>query len=70
MEQIQHYVTAGTVNKVKLSSSQWSALIFVLLTSEQDMNVFKLKDFVGSQIKADEVLLKLLPVVKEYRSAQ
>ncbi len=70
MEQIQHYVTAGTVNKMKLSSSQWSALIFVLLTSEQDMNVFKLKDFVGSQIKADDVLLKLLPVVKEYRSAQ
>ncbi|XP_016145538.1 NACHT, LRR and PYD domains-containing protein 12-like [Sinocyclocheilus grahami] len=70
MEQIQHYVTAGTVNKVKLSSSQWSALIFVLLTSEQEMNVFKLKDFVGSQIKADEVLLKLLPVVKAYRSAQ
>ncbi len=70
MEQIQHYVTAGTVNTVNLSSSQWSALIFVLLTSEQDMNVFKLKDFVGSQMKADEVLLKLLPVVKEYRSAQ
>ncbi|XP_016412990.1 NACHT, LRR and PYD domains-containing protein 3-like [Sinocyclocheilus rhinocerous] len=70
MERIQHYVTAGTVNKVKLSSSQWSALIFVLLTSEQEMNVFKLKDFVGSQIKADEVLLKLLPVVKAYRSAQ
>uniref|UniRef100_A0A8C1PD69 NACHT LRR and PYD domain-containing protein n=1 Tax=Cyprinus carpio TaxID=7962 RepID=A0A8C1PD69_CYPCA len=70
MEQIQNYVTAGTVNKVKLSSSQWSALIFVLLTSEQEMNVFKLKDFVGSQIKADEVLLKLLPVVKAYRSAQ
>ncbi|XP_051719591.1 NACHT, LRR and PYD domains-containing protein 12-like [Ctenopharyngodon idella] len=69
MEQIQHYVTAGTLNKVKLSSSQWSALIFVLLTSEQEMNVFKLKDFVGSQIKA-EVLLKLLPVVKAYRSAQ
>ncbi|XP_042626758.1 NACHT, LRR and PYD domains-containing protein 12-like isoform X3 [Cyprinus carpio] len=70
MEQIQNYVTAGTVNKVKLSSTQWSALIFVLLTSEQEMNVFKLKDFVGSQIKADEVLLKLLPVVKAYRSAQ
>ncbi|KAL1260111.1 hypothetical protein QQF64_007938, partial [Cirrhinus molitorella] len=70
MAQIQHYVTAGTLNKVKLSSSQWSALIFVLLTSEQEINVFKLKDFVGSQIKADEVLLKLLPVVKEYRSAQ
>ncbi|XP_067306255.1 NACHT, LRR and PYD domains-containing protein 3-like [Pseudorasbora parva] len=70
MEQIQHYVTAGTLDKVKLSSSQWSALIFVLLTSEQEMNVFKLKDFVGSQMKADEVLLKLLPVVKAYRSAQ
>ncbi|ROL55222.1 NACHT, LRR and PYD domains-containing protein 3 [Anabarilius grahami] len=70
MEKIQHYVTAGTLNKVKLSSSQWSALIFVLLTSEQEMNVFKLKDFVGSQMKADEVLLRLLPVVKAYRSAQ
>ncbi|XP_073673862.1 protein NLRC3-like [Garra rufa] len=70
MAQIQHYVTARTLNQVKLSSSQWSALIFVLLTSEEEINAFKLKDFVGSQIKADEVLLKLLPVVKEYRSAQ
>ncbi|KAI2648163.1 NLR family CARD domain-containing protein 3 [Labeo rohita] len=69
MQEIQDYLQSGTISKVKLSSSQWSALVFVLLTSEEEINVFKLNEFVGGCNKADEVLLNLLPVVKTSRSA-
>ncbi|XP_016099175.1 protein NLRC3-like [Sinocyclocheilus grahami] len=69
MQEIQHYLKSGKIGETKLSSSQWSALVYVLLTSEQEMDVFKLKHFIGAQNTADEVLLKLLPVVKESRFA-
>ncbi|KAI2643912.1 Protein NLRC3 [Labeo rohita] len=70
MQEIQHYLKSGKIRKAKLSSSQWSALVFVLLTSEQKMDVFDLKQFIGSQHTADEVLQYLLPVVKESRSVR
>ncbi|XP_051978400.1 NACHT, LRR and PYD domains-containing protein 3-like [Xyrauchen texanus] len=70
MQEIQYYLKSGIITETKLSSSQWSALVFVLLTSEQKMDVFSLIEFVGAGIKADEVLLKLLPVIKESRSVQ
>ncbi|ROK36401.1 NLR family CARD domain-containing protein 3 [Anabarilius grahami] len=69
MQEIQRYLTSGKIGETKLSSSQWSALVYVLLTSEQKMD-FDLKQFIGAQNTADEVLQKLLPVVKESRSAQ
>ncbi|KAL0195438.1 hypothetical protein M9458_009010, partial [Cirrhinus mrigala] len=69
MQEIQDYVKSGEIREAKLSSSQWSALVYVLLTSEQKMDVFDLKQFIGVQMKADKVLQKLLPVVKESRSA-
>ncbi|XDV33685.1 hypothetical protein PO909_004002 [Leuciscus waleckii] len=65
MQEIQHYLRSGKIGGTKLSSSQWSALVYVLLTSEQKMDVFDLKQFIGTQNTADEVLQKLLPVVKE-----
>ncbi|XP_067281486.1 NACHT, LRR and PYD domains-containing protein 12-like [Pseudorasbora parva] len=64
MQEIQDYLKSGKIGETKLSSSQWSALVYVLLTSEQKMDVF------GAQNTADEVLQKLLPVVKESRSVQ
>uniref|UniRef100_A0A9J7WYE6 NACHT domain-containing protein n=1 Tax=Cyprinus carpio carpio TaxID=630221 RepID=A0A9J7WYE6_CYPCA len=70
MQEIQDYLRSGKINKIKLSSSQWSALVFVLLTSEQKMEMFDLKKFMGAQNTADEVLQKLLPVIIESRSAQ
>ncbi|XP_051975749.1 NACHT, LRR and PYD domains-containing protein 12-like [Xyrauchen texanus] len=70
MQEIQHYLKSGRIRETKLSSSQWSALVFVLLTSEQKMDVFDLTEFVGVGNKADEVLLKLLPVIKESRFIQ
>ncbi|XP_050958171.1 ribonuclease inhibitor-like, partial [Labeo rohita] len=68
MQEMQHYLKSGEIRKAKLSSSQWSALVYVLLTSEQKMDVFDLKQFTGEQHTADEVLQNLLPVVKESRS--
>ncbi|KAL0194678.1 hypothetical protein M9458_008250 [Cirrhinus mrigala] len=70
MQEIQGYLKSGEIKEIKLSSSQWSALVYVLLTSEQKMDVFDLKQFIGSQHTADEVLQNLLPVVKESRSVR
>ncbi|KAL1254972.1 hypothetical protein QQF64_013033, partial [Cirrhinus molitorella] len=70
MQEIQDYLKSGKTRETKLSSSQWSALVYVLLTSEQKMEVFDLKRFIGVQNTADEFLQKLLPVVKESRSVQ
>ncbi|XP_042601952.1 NACHT, LRR and PYD domains-containing protein 12-like [Cyprinus carpio] len=70
MQEIQGYLRSGQIGKTKLSSSQWSALVYVLLTSEQKMDEFNLKPFIGAQNPADEVLQKLLPVIKESRSVQ
>ncbi|XP_058609318.1 NLR family CARD domain-containing protein 3-like isoform X5 [Onychostoma macrolepis] len=70
MQEIQDYLRSGQIGETKLSSSQWSALVYVLLTSEQKMDEFNLKQFIGAQNTADEVLQKLLPVIKESRSVQ
>ncbi|KAL0147728.1 hypothetical protein M9458_056967, partial [Cirrhinus mrigala] len=70
MQEIQRYLKSGKIRKTKLSSSQWSALVYVLLTSEQKMDVFDLKQFIGKHHTTDEVLQYLLPVVKESRSVR
>ncbi|XP_052441441.1 NLR family CARD domain-containing protein 3 [Carassius gibelio] len=70
MQEIQDYLKSGEIRETRLSSSQWSALVYVLLTSEQKMDVFDLKQFIGAQHTADEVLQNLLPVVKESRSVR
>ncbi|XP_056329909.1 NACHT, LRR and PYD domains-containing protein 3 isoform X1 [Danio aesculapii] len=70
VEEIQQYLTSGKIKESKLSSSQWSAVAFVLLTSEKKLEEFRLKEFVGAETKADHVLQKLLPVVKESRKAE
>ncbi|XP_048021143.1 protein NLRC3-like isoform X8 [Megalobrama amblycephala] len=67
--------TYGGLRDVKLSSSQWSAVVFVLLTSEKTMKVFDLNRLIGGRNDhdavntADEVLQKMLPVVTATRSA-
>uniref|UniRef100_A0A672NGU5 Si:ch211-181d7.1 n=1 Tax=Sinocyclocheilus grahami TaxID=75366 RepID=A0A672NGU5_SINGR len=67
VEEIQQYLRSGRIKEVKLSSSQWSAVAFVLLTSENKLDVFDLKTFVGGSNKAEnmKVFQKLLPVIKE-----
>ncbi|KAL0163611.1 hypothetical protein M9458_039364, partial [Cirrhinus mrigala] len=38
VEEIQQYLISGRIKKANLSSSQWSAVVFVLLTSEEELN--------------------------------
>ncbi|KAF4073598.1 hypothetical protein AMELA_G00244920, partial [Ameiurus melas] len=70
VEEIQHYLQSGNLQKSKLSSSQWSAVVFVLLTSMQEQDVFVLNKYTNKHCTSDEVLLKLLPVVVASRKAQ
>ncbi|XP_067114434.1 NLR family CARD domain-containing protein 3-like isoform X12 [Osmerus mordax] len=66
VEEIQHYLSSGSLSsEKKLSSTQWSALVFLLLTSEEKMDVFDLKIY----SRSEEGLLRLLPVVKDSKTA-
>ncbi|XP_026013687.1 NLR family CARD domain-containing protein 3-like [Astatotilapia calliptera] len=60
VEEIQQSLRSGDLSADKLSPAQWSALVFILLSSEKDMNVFDLKKYSASE----KALLRLLPVVK------
>ncbi|XP_059356726.1 NACHT, LRR and PYD domains-containing protein 12-like isoform X5 [Carassius carassius] len=72
VKEIQQYLTSGRIKETKLSSSQWSAVVFVLLTSEEELNEFRLDKFVKGRNNPEnmKVLQKLLPVIKESRSVQ
>uniref|UniRef100_A0AAQ4QZU1 B30.2/SPRY domain-containing protein n=1 Tax=Gasterosteus aculeatus aculeatus TaxID=481459 RepID=A0AAQ4QZU1_GASAC len=59
VEEIQQSLRSGRLSTDKLSPAQWSALVFILLSSE-DLEVFDLKKYSASE----EALLRLLPVVK------
>uniref|UniRef100_A0A3B4ZFG3 B30.2/SPRY domain-containing protein n=1 Tax=Stegastes partitus TaxID=144197 RepID=A0A3B4ZFG3_9TELE len=60
VEEIQQYLRSGSVSENRLTSSQWSALVFILLSSQKDLDVFDLKKICASQ----EGLQWLLPVIK------
>ncbi|KAM8721929.1 protein NLRC3-like [Acanthopagrus schlegelii] len=60
VEEIQQSLRSGCLSTDKLSPAQWSALVFILLSSEEDLDVFDLKKYSASE----EALLRLLPVVK------
>ncbi|XP_049913934.1 uncharacterized protein LOC126398546 [Epinephelus moara] len=60
VEEIQQYLSSGSLSTDKLSPAQWSALVFILLSSEEDLDVFDLKKYSASE----EALMRLLPVVK------
>ncbi|XP_027895886.1 NLR family CARD domain-containing protein 3-like isoform X3 [Xiphophorus couchianus] len=60
VEEIQQYLKSGSLSIDKLSPAQWSALVFILLSSDEDLDVFDLKKYSASE----DALLRLLPVVK------
>ncbi|XP_041856612.1 NLR family CARD domain-containing protein 3-like [Melanotaenia boesemani] len=64
-EEIQQFLRSGRLSTDKLSPAQWSALIFILLSSEEDLEVFDLQKYSPSE----KVLLRLLPVVKASNKA-
>uniref|UniRef100_A0A668RN35 NACHT domain-containing protein n=1 Tax=Oreochromis aureus TaxID=47969 RepID=A0A668RN35_OREAU len=55
VEEIQQSLRSGSLSTDKLSPAQWSALVFILLSSEKDLDVFDLKKYSASE----EALLRL-----------
>ncbi|MCJ8736362.1 hypothetical protein PDJAM_G00257420 [Pangasius djambal] len=68
VQEVQTYLNRGGDSRLsgtRLSPAHWSALVFVLLNSEQELDVFDLRKYDPSE----ECLLRLLPVVKASRKA-
>uniref|UniRef100_A0A3B3BID9 NACHT domain-containing protein n=1 Tax=Oryzias melastigma TaxID=30732 RepID=A0A3B3BID9_ORYME len=65
VEEIQQFLSSGRLSTDKLSPAQWSALVFILLSSEEDLEVFDLQKYSASE----EALLRLLPVIKASNKA-
>ncbi|KAL4009216.1 hypothetical protein ACER0C_003068 [Sarotherodon galilaeus] len=65
LEEIQQYRTSGLLSTGKLSPAQCSALTFILLSSEEDLDEFDFKKYSASE----EALLRMLPVVKASNKA-
>lgn len=60
VEEIQRYLRSGRIFRNRLSPAQWSTLAFILLSSQNDLSVFDLREYCAS----DEALLWLRPVVQ------
>ncbi|XP_033846548.1 NLR family CARD domain-containing protein 3-like [Periophthalmus magnuspinnatus] len=65
VNQIQWFLSSGHLSKAKMSPAQWSALAFILLSSEDVLDQFELRKYFASE----EALLRLLPVVKASNKA-
>ncbi|XP_039511800.1 NACHT, LRR and PYD domains-containing protein 12-like [Pimephales promelas] len=65
VNEIQTHLSKGSLSSGDLSPAQWSALVFVLLTSEEELEEFELQKFK----KSDECLIRLSPVIKASRRA-
>uniref|UniRef100_A0A3B4VBP5 NACHT domain-containing protein n=1 Tax=Seriola dumerili TaxID=41447 RepID=A0A3B4VBP5_SERDU len=64
-KEIQQYLRSGHLSTNELSPAQWSALVFILLSSDKDLDVFDLRKYSASE----QALLRLLPVVKASNKA-
>ncbi|XP_074534040.1 NLR family CARD domain-containing protein 3-like [Halichoeres trimaculatus] len=64
-EQIQQTLRSGRLSTDQLSPAQWSALVFILLSSDKDLDLFDLKKYSASE----EALLRLLPVIRASNKA-
>ncbi|XDV23339.1 hypothetical protein PO909_027944, partial [Leuciscus waleckii] len=65
VKEIQTQLREGSLSSGDLSPAQWSAVAFVLLTSDKDLEEFDLQKFK----KSDECLFRLLEVVKISKKA-
>ncbi|XP_076849194.1 NLR family CARD domain-containing protein 3-like [Brachyhypopomus gauderio] len=68
VQEVQTYLSRGGDTRLRgarLSPAQWSAVAFVLLNSEEELDEFDLRKYHPSE----ECLLRLLPVVKASRKA-
>ncbi|XP_047436345.1 protein NLRC3-like [Mugil cephalus] len=57
---IQQHLRSGSLSSNRLSPDQWSALVYIIQSSEDDLNVFDLKKYCASE----KALLGLLPLLK------
>ncbi|XP_049324634.1 NACHT, LRR and PYD domains-containing protein 12-like isoform X3 [Astyanax mexicanus] len=68
VQEVQKYLSGGgdrRLHQDRLSPAQWSALAFVLVNSEEELDEFDLSKYEPSE----ECFLRLLPVVKISRGA-
>uniref|UniRef100_A0A8C5C9M2 NACHT domain-containing protein n=1 Tax=Gadus morhua TaxID=8049 RepID=A0A8C5C9M2_GADMO len=65
VEEIQQYLSSGSISTESLTSAQWSALVFIVLISEEQLDVFYLKKYSASE----EGLLGLLPLIKASKTS-
>nr|XP_021330977.1 NLR family CARD domain-containing protein 3-like isoform X1 [Danio rerio] len=65
VKEIQSHLSRGSLSSADLSPAQWSALVFVLLTSEEELEEFELQKFK----KSDECLIRLSAVIKTSKKA-
>ncbi|XP_026102433.1 NACHT, LRR and PYD domains-containing protein 12-like [Carassius auratus] len=65
VKEIQTHLSKGSLSSSDLSPAQWSALAFVLLTSEEELEEFELQKFK----KSDECLIRLSAVIKTSKRA-
>ncbi len=65
VKEIQTHLREGSLSSADLSPAQWSAMAFLLLTSEEEMEEFELQKFK----KSDECLIRLSAVIKTSKRA-
>ncbi|XP_066527914.1 protein NLRC3-like [Hoplias malabaricus] len=64
VQEIQSYIKSRNLSSETLSPGQWSALVFVLLTTDRAMDVFELRNYCTSE----EGFRRLSPVAKASRT--
>ncbi len=65
VKEIQTHLREGSLSSADLSPAQWSAMAFLLLTSEEELEEFELQKFK----KSDECLIRLSAVIKTSKRA-
>uniref|UniRef100_A0A3P8V3T8 NACHT domain-containing protein n=1 Tax=Cynoglossus semilaevis TaxID=244447 RepID=A0A3P8V3T8_CYNSE len=66
VQEVKKYLQSNTLPFESFSKAQWSALNFVLLMSDEKLDVFDLKKY----LKSEKVFLGMLPVVKVSKTAR
>ncbi|KAM9804643.1 NACHT, LRR and PYD domains-containing protein 3-like [Neosynchiropus ocellatus] len=57
VEEVQQQLRSGALSTDQLSHAQWSTLAFILLSSEEDLEVFDLKKYCASEKALERLLL-------------
>ncbi|KAM8871431.1 NLR family CARD domain-containing protein 3-like isoform 2-T2 [Synchiropus picturatus] len=56
VEEVQQQMRSGALSTEQLSPAQWSSLAFILLSSEEDLDVFDLKKYSASEVALERLL--------------